>query len=82
MTYKHTFVDDYPYLTYASGPDATQASSSDVATIDSEIDALDARLDLIEANNWVDTDRIKNGAVTLAKLDGTTINKTPITPEA
>lgn len=80
MTYKHTFVDDYPYLTYASTPDATQASSSDVATIESEIGALDGRLDAIEADNWVTTDRIKDGAVTLDKLDDVTIDKTAITP--
>lgn len=80
MSYKHSFVDDYPYLTYASTPNATQASSSDVATIESEIDALDGRLDAVEANNWVTTDRIKDGAVTLDKLDDTTIDKTAITP--
>lgn len=80
MTYKHDFIDDYPYLTYASGPDATQASSSDVATIESEIDALDGRLDAIEADNWVTTARIKDDAVTLDKLDDVTIDKTAITP--
>lgn len=80
MSYKHSFVDDYPYLTYASTPNATQASSSDVATIESEIEALDGRLDAIEANNWVTTSRIKDGAVTLAKLDDVTIDKTAITP--
>ena len=80
MTYKHTFVDDYPYLTYASTPNATQASTSDVATIESEIEALDGRLDTIEADNWVTTDRIKDDAVTLEKLDDVTIDKTAITP--
>lgn len=80
MSYKHSFVDDYPYLTYSSTPNATQASSSDVATIESEIDALDGRLDAIEANNWVTTNRIKDGAVTLDKLDDVTIDKTAITP--
>lgn len=80
MSYKHSFVDDYPYLAYSSTPNATQASSSDVATIESEIDALDGRLDAIEANNWVTTARIKDGAVTLAKLDSVTIDKTAITP--
>ena len=80
MTFKHTSIDDYPYLAYSSTPNATQASSSDVATIESEIDALDGRLDAIEADNWVTTDRIKDGEVTLAKLDSVTIDKTAITP--
>lgn len=67
-TAKHQFVDDYPYLAYSSDPYAVQANTSDIAGIEAEIDALDDRLDAIEADNWVTTDRIKDGAVTPDKL--------------
>lgn len=61
MTYKHGFVDDYPYLAYSSVPDAVQANPSDITT-------LDSRLDVIEAGGWVTTDRIASKAVTTAKI--------------
>lgn len=61
MTYKHDFVDDYPYLAYSSVRDAVQANPSDIAT-------LDGRLDAIEAGGWVTTDRIASKAVTGAKV--------------
>lgn len=61
MTAKHTFVDDYPYLAYSSDPNAVQANASDIS-------ALDARLDLIEAGGWVTTNRIAAKAVTTAKI--------------
>lgn len=61
MTYKHDFVDDYPYLAYSSVPDAVQANPSDIST-------LDSRLDVIEAGGWVTTDRIASKAVTGAKV--------------
>ena len=61
MTAKHSFVDDYPYLAYSSERDAVQANPSDVS-------ALDSRLDAIEADNWVTTNRIASKAVTGAKI--------------
>ena len=68
MTYKHDFVDDYPYLAYSSSPAAVQPNASDIADLKSADTALDARLDLIEADNWVTTDRIAAKAVTTAKI--------------
>lgn len=68
MTAKHTFVDDYPYLAYSSDPNAVQANATDIATLEAADDALDARLDLIEADGWVVTDRIAAKAVTTAKI--------------
>ena len=68
MTYKHSFVDDYPYLAYSSQVEAVQPNASDIADLKSADTALDGRLDAIEADNWVTTDRIKDGAVTPAKL--------------
>ena len=68
MTYKHDFVDDYPYLAYSSSPAAVQPNAGDIADLKSADSALDARLDLIEADNWVTTDRIAAKAVTTAKI--------------
>ena len=68
MTYKHSFVDDYPYLAYSSLPDAVQANASDIADLETADAALDARLDAIEADGWVSTDRIAAKAVTTAKI--------------
>ena len=68
MTYKHSFVDDYPYLAYSSSPAAVQPNAGDIADLKSADAALDARLDLIEANGWVTTDRIASKAVTTAKI--------------
>ena len=68
MTYKHDFVDDYPYLAYSSSPAAVQPNAGDIADLKSADAALDARLDLIEANGWVTTDRIAAKAVTTAKI--------------
>ena len=68
MTYKHSFVDDYPYLAYSSSPEAVQPNAGDIADLKSADAALDARLDLIEANGWVTTDRIAAKAVTTAKI--------------
>lgn len=68
MTYKHSFVDDYPYLAYSSSPAAVQPNAGDIADLKSADAALDARLDLIEADNWVTTSRIKDKAVTTAKI--------------
>ena len=61
MTYKHDFVDDYPFLAYSSDPNAVQANASDISS-------LDSRLDAIEAGGWVTTDRIASKAVTGAKV--------------
>lgn len=61
MTYKHDFVDDYPYIAYSSVPDAVQANPSDIST-------LDSRLDAVEAGGWVTTDRLASKAVTTAKI--------------
>lgn len=68
MTYKHSFVDDHPYLVYSSEPEAVEANPSDIASLESADAALDARLDAIEADNWVTTDRIAAKAVTTAKI--------------
>lgn len=73
-TAKHQFVDDYPYLAYSSDPNAVQANSSDIASLESADDALDARLDAIEANNWVTTERIASKAVTGAKIADATVD--------
>lgn len=62
MSYKETPVDLYPYLVYTSDPDAAQANASDLAS-------LDSRLDAIEAGGWVTTNRIAAKAVTTAKID-------------
>ena len=67
-TYKHSFVDDYPYLAYSSSPAAVQPNAGDIADLKSADAALDARLDLIEADSWVTTDRIASKAVTTAKI--------------
>lgn len=61
MSYKETPVDLYPYLVYTSDPEAAQANASDLAS-------LDSRLDAIEAAGWVGTNRIAAGAVTTAKI--------------
>lgn len=68
MTYKHSFVDDYPYLAYSSQVEAVQPNAGDIADLKSADTALDARLDLVEADNWVTTDRINAKAVTTAKI--------------
>lgn len=68
MTYKHSFVDDYPYLVYSSQVDAVQPNAGDIASLQSADAALDARLDAIEADSWVTTDRIASKAVTTAKI--------------
>lgn len=68
MTYKHSFVDDYPYLAYSSQVEAVQPNAGDIADLKSADTALDARLDLIEADNWVTTNRISAKAVTTAKI--------------
>lgn len=68
MTYKHSFVDDYPYLAYSSSPEAVQPNAGDIADLKAADTALDGRLDLIEANGWVTTDRIAAKAVTTAKI--------------
>ena len=67
MSYKENPVDLYPYLVYTSDPAAAQANSSDLA-------ALDARLDAIEAGGWVTTDRIAAKAVTGAKIADATVD--------
>ena len=68
MTYKHSFVDDYPYLAYSSSPEAVQPNAGDIADLKAADTALDGRLDAIEADNWVTTDRIAAKAVTTAKI--------------
>lgn len=73
-TAKHQFVDDYPYLAYSSEQNAVQANASDIASLESADDALDARLDAIETNGWVTTDRIASKAVTGAKIADATVD--------
>ena len=68
MTYKHDFVDDYPYLAYSSQAEAVQPNAGDIADLKSADTELDARLDAIEADSWVTTDRIASKAVTTAKI--------------
>lgn len=68
MTYKHSFVDDYPYLAYSSQFEAVQPNAGDIADLKSADAALDGRLDAIEADGWVSTDRIAAKAVTTAKI--------------
>lgn len=68
MTYKHSFVDDYPYLAYSSQVEAVQPNAGDIADLKSADAALDGRLDAIEADGWVSTDRIAAKAVTTAKI--------------
>lgn len=67
MSYKETPVDLYPYLVYTSDPEAAQANASDLAS-------LDSRLDAIEASGWVTTNRIAAKAVTGAKVADATID--------
>lgn len=67
-TAKHSFVDDYPYLAYSSQVEAVQPNASDITDLKSADTALDARLDAIEADSWVTTDRIAPKAVTTAKI--------------
>ena len=61
MSYKHDFLDNNPYIMYTDAPDTAVANTSDVAT-------LDGRLDAIEADGWVTADRIAAGAVATAKI--------------
>ena len=68
MTYKHSFVDDYPYLAYSSQAEAVQPNAGDIADLKTADAALDGRLDAIEADGWVSTDRIAAKAVTTAKI--------------
>lgn len=68
MTYKHSFVDDYPYLAYSSNPEAVQPNAGDIADLKAADVLIDGRLDAIEADNWVTTDRIAAKAVTTAKI--------------
>lgn len=75
MTYKHDFVDDYPYLAYSSIPDAVQANPSDIST-------LDGRLDDIEAAGWVTSTRIAAKAVTTAKIDDAAVDTAQIKDNA
>ena len=82
MTYKHDFVDDYPYLAYSSSPAAVQPNAGDIADLKSADAALDARLDLIEADGWVTTDRIAAKAVTTAKLADAAVDTTQIKDKA
>ena len=61
MTFKHDFVDDYPYLTYSKDPLATdEVQTAEIA--DKAITT--AKL----ADGAVDTAQIKDGAVTADKL--------------
>lgn len=78
MTYKHSFVDDYPYLAYSSQVEAVQPNAGDIADLKSADTALDARLDVIEANGWVSTDRIAAKAVTTAKIADAAVDTTQI----
>lgn len=75
MSYKHSQVDDYPYLAYASTPNTAQAQSTDVS-------ALDSRLDAIETSGWVTTSRIADDAVTGAKIADNAVDTAQIKDDA
>ena len=61
MTYKQSFVDEFPYLTYSANPVATdQVETAEIA--DKAITT--AKL----ADNAVTTAKIKDGAVTADKI--------------
>ena len=81
MTAKHSFVDDYPYLAYSSQPEAVQPNSGDIADLKSADAALDARLDIIEANGWVTTTHIADGAVTTDKIADGAVTSDKLAPE-
>lgn len=53
---------------YVRKNEANEITIDGVTGLQDALDALDARLDLIEANGWVTTTRIADGAVTTAKL--------------
>ena len=71
MTYKESFVDKYPYLTYSADPNATDevetAEIADGAITTAKLAAKAVTTAKI-ADAAVDTDQIKDGAVTAAKL--------------
>ena len=81
MTAKHLFVDDYPYLAYSSQPEAVQPNAGDIADLKSADAALDARLDIIEANGWVTTTRIADDAVTTDKIADGAVTSDKLAPE-
>ena len=63
------------YVDEAIGTIAQSLPSTDFSSentvkkyIDDEVSGLDSRLDVIETNDWVTTDRIENTAVTTAKM--------------
>ena len=71
MTYKHSFVDDYRYLTYSANPQATDevetAEIADGAVTTAKL-ANKAVTTAKIADSAVDTAQIKDGAVTADKL--------------
>ena len=80
MTAKHSFVDDFPYLAYSSMPEAVQPNARDIASLQSADTALDARLDLIEADEWVTTSRIADDAVTTDKIADGAVTSDKLAP--
>lgn len=91
MTYKHSFVDDYPYLTYASNANATATTDEDAAQFDSRLDTLEGKFPIQTASIGakqvttakiadaaVDTTQIKNKAVTTAKIADAAVDTTQI----
>lgn len=56
MTYKETFVDEYPYMVYSSKPDATDVIADGSITTD------------MIAKEAIETDQIADGAVTADKI--------------
>lgn len=71
MTYKHSFVDDYPYLTYASNANATATTDEDAAQFDSRLDTLEGKFPIQSASigaKQVTTAKIADGAITATQL--------------
>ena len=71
MTYKHSFVDDYPYLTYASTANATATTDEDAAQFDDRLDTLEAKFPIQSASigaKQVTTAKIADDAITATQL--------------
>ena len=93
MTYKHDFVDDYPYISYASTPNSTVTSDEDAAQFDSRLDTLEGKFPIQTdsigdaqvtadklASNAVETAKIKDGAVTTDKIADAAVTADKLAP--
>lgn len=85
MTYKHSFVDDYPYLTYASNANATATTDEDAAQFDSRLDTLEGKFPIQTASigaKQVTTAKIADDAITAAQLADNAVETDKIKDEA